>query len=134
MYGVAKELATILKPLVGNTMHPVTNRKEFVEQSRNISLQEGKCIITYDITAIFTSLPAKITFYIFKNKQEQDAGVKQKTITSVKHMIELLGFILNNTYFLFQGQFYKQIECAAIGSPVNPTVINLYRKHLKPKL
>ena len=45
---------------------------------------------------------------------------------SASNIKELLELCLYNTYFLFQGQFYDQTGRAAMGSPVNPKVANLY--------
>ena len=45
---------------------------------------------------------------------------------AANNIIELLGFCLNNTYFLFQDQFFEQTKGAAIGSPVSPIVANIY--------
>ena len=43
-------------------------------------------------------------------------------------------FCLKNTYFSFQGQFYEQVEGAAMGSPVSPIVANLYMEYLEQKV
>ena len=56
-YGVAKELARIIKPLVGSTEHHVNNSKEFIEEIKKIKLEEGECITSYDVSALFTSIP-----------------------------------------------------------------------------
>ena len=50
-YGVAKELSRILKSLVGNSIHHVNNSKEFAEEIRNIKLERGECITSFDVTA-----------------------------------------------------------------------------------
>ena len=42
------------------------------------------------------------------------------------NMIELLGFCLNNTYFMFQDMVYEQTKRTAMGSPVSPIVANIY--------
>ena len=47
--------------------------------------------------------------------------------------ILLLEFCHKNTYFPFQGQFYEQVEGAAMGSPVSPIVANLYMEYLEQK-
>ena len=51
----------------------------------------------------------------------------------VGDIILLLEFCLKNTYFSFQGQFYEQVEGAAMGSPVSPIVANLYMGVLRTK-
>ena len=51
----------------------------------------------------------------------------------VENIILLLEFCLKNTYFSFQGQFYEQVEGAAMGSPVSPIVANLYMEYLEQK-
>ena len=45
---------------------------------------------------------------------------------SVNHIIKLLEFCLNSTSFIYQGQFYQQIEGAAMGSPLSSIVANIY--------
>ena len=51
----------------------------------------------------------------------------------VNDIILLLEFCLKNTYFSFQGQFFEQVEGAAMGSMVSPIVANLYMKYLEQK-
>ena len=36
-------------------------------------------------------------------------------------------------HFSFQGQFFEQVEGAAMGSPVSPIVANLYMEYLEQK-
>ena len=40
-YWVAKELARILKPLVGKYIHHINNHKEFVDEIKNTKIEEG---------------------------------------------------------------------------------------------
>ena len=54
-------------------------------------------------------------------------------LLSVQNITELFGFCLHNTYFSFQNKFYEQVEGAAMESPVNPIVANLYMEYLKEK-
>ena len=67
IYGVAKELARILKPLIGNTIHHVNNSSEFADDIKKNKLDRGECIISYE----FTSIPVKSTIHIIKNKFEE---------------------------------------------------------------
>ena len=54
-YEVAKEVARILKTLTGNTIHHVSNSKEFAGNMKT-RLEKGECIISYDVSALFTSI------------------------------------------------------------------------------
>ena len=123
-YGVTKELAKILKPLTANTIHHVNISKEIAEEIKKNKLDKGECIISYDISALFTSIPVKSAIQIIKNKLEQDTELRKRTSMSTKNILELLEFCLCNTYFLFWGQFYEQTKVAAMGSPVSPVVVN----------
>ena len=49
----------------------------------------------------------------------------------IHHIISLLRFCLNNSYFSFQGRFYQQTEGAAMGSPISPIVANLFLEDLE---
>ena len=51
----------------------------------------------------------------------------------IDDIILLLEFCLKNTYFSFQGQFFEQVEGAAMGSPVSPIEANLYMEYLEQK-
>ena len=125
-YGVAKEIARIIKPLVGSTEHHVNNSMEFTEEIKKMKLEEGECITSYDVSALFTSIPIPAALDIINNKLQEDSDFHSRTKMSTHNIIELLDFCLNNTYFIFQGVFYQQIKGAAMGSPVSPIVANIF--------
>ena len=56
-FGVAKELAKILKPLVYKSPHHINSTRDFVEKVRHITLAPGECLSSYDVSALFTSVP-----------------------------------------------------------------------------
>ena len=132
-YGVAKELAKILKHLVGKSPHHINITQDFVEQARHITLAPGECLSSYDVSALFTSVPVHPALNIIKDLLEKDHTLKERTVIEVSDIILLLKFCLKNTYFSFQDQFYEQVEGAAMGSPVSPIVANLYMEYLEQK-
>ena len=81
------------------------------------------CLHQYQWTQFLTS-------YILL---EQDTLLHDRTVLSVQNIIQLLGFYLHNTYFSFQGQFYEEVEGAAMGSLVSPIVVKLYMEHFERK-
>ena len=79
-----------------------------------------------DVIALFTSVPVALALDIIKNRLEHDTELPNRTILSASNFIKLLGFCLNNTYFLFQDQFFEPTKGAATGTPVIPIVANIY--------
>ena len=125
-YNTAKELAKILKPLVGMSTHHVHNTKDFVEQLKDVRLKQGECIISYDVTALVTSVPIQPVMNIIQQKLVNDKDLQQRTTMSIKHITSLLEFCLRSTCFVFQGQYYEQVEWTAMGSPLSPIVANTF--------
>ena len=132
-YGVAKELAKILKPLVGKSPHHINSTQDFVEQAKHITLAPGECLSSYDVSPLFTSVPVYPALNIIMDLLEKDHTLKERTVMEVSDIILLLEFCLKNTYFSFQDKFYEQVEGAAMGSPVSPIVVYLYMEYLEQK-
>ena len=56
-YETAKELARILKSLVGKSAYSVQNTRDFVEWLKNIKLQPNECVTSYDVKALLHQCP-----------------------------------------------------------------------------
>ena len=85
------------------------------------------------MSALFTSVPVDPALKVIKDLLEKDSTLKERTVLPVEDIILLLEFCLKNTYFSFQGQFYEQVQGAAMGSPVSPIVANLYMEYFEQK-
>ena len=130
-YNTAKELAKILKPLVGLSSHHVHNTRDFIDHIKDVRLRQGECIISYDVTSLFTSVPIQPVVNIIQQRLATDQDLQNRTSMSIKHIINLLEFCLNNTSFVFQGQYYQQMEGAAMGSPLSPIVANIFMEQFE---
>ena len=106
--------------------HHVHNSTQFAVEIKKIKLEEGECITSYDVTALFTSIPVPSALDIIRSKLEQDADLSTRTSMTADNILELLGFYLNNTYFVFQEVFYEQTKGAAMGSPISTIVANIF--------
>ena len=125
-YEVAKELARILKPLVGRSMYHIHTTQDFIQQIKDIKLQKDQCMVSFDVKALFTSVAIRPGIDTIKKLLEEDPELQKRTTLSVTNIIRLLEYCLTSTYFIFQGRFYEQQDGAAMGSPISPIVANLY--------
>ena len=69
---------------------------------KKITLQLGECLTSYDVTALFTSVPIEPALKIIRSLLEKDEKLQDRTVLSEQHITDLLDFCLNNTYFSFQ--------------------------------
>ena len=133
-YETSKDLVRILKPLVGKSPYQVENSKDFIQQIQGIKIQEDQCIMSYDVKALFISVPIQPAIDIIKKLLEEDGELQKRTNMSVNHIISLLEFCLRSTYFTFQGRLYEQQEGTAMGSPISPRVANLFMEDFEKKV
>ena len=90
-----------------------------------------ECLSSYDVTALFTSVQVDPALRVIKDVLDKDPTIKERTVLTIKHIILLLEFCFKNTYFSFQGQFYEQVQSAAMGSLVSPSVATLYMEYFE---
>ena len=82
-----------------------------------------------DVKALFTSVPVDLSIQIVKHKLAQDPSLPQRTSMAIKQIVTFLEFCLKNTYFLFQGKFYEQVQ----GAPIGPLIYNLFTEEFEVK-
>ena len=52
--GMAKTISKVLKPLVGKSPHHIQSTGDFVSKAKGLTLQQGECLTSYDVTSLFT--------------------------------------------------------------------------------
>ena len=125
-YSTSKELSRILIPLVGKSPHHIQNNQDFMEHLKDIQLGPDEIMVSYDVRALFTSVPIQPALEVIEKLLNEDPDLQKRTTMSTKLIMDLLEFCLRSTYFTYRGKFYEQVGEAAMGSPISPIVANLY--------
>ena len=89
--------------------------------------------MSYDVNALFTSIPVDKVIKIIEERLREDPTLKQRCERNVGQLITQLSFCLTTTYFRYDGKCYKQKHGAAMGSSVSPVVANLYMEEFEKK-
>ena len=130
---VDKHIAKIIKPLRGNTEYVVKNSQHFIETVKDIKLEEDETLVSYDVTALYPSVPQEEAIRIIKEELEKDKKLKERTKMTVKHIIQLFRIYVNNTYFIFNGRIYRQINGLAIGASTSGFAADIFMERLEAR-
>ena len=65
-----------------------------MEQVKHITLTPGECLSSYDVSALFTSVPIDPALKIIRDLLEKDPTLKARTGMGVNDIILLLEFCL----------------------------------------
>ena len=85
-YNSAKLLAEILSPLVGNTDHHIINSKHFSDKVRNERVENDEELRSYDVSALFTSVPIDRALVIIRERLESDKTLSEGSTHTPQHI------------------------------------------------
>ena len=123
-YNLAKFLVPLIEPITKNTF-TVKNSFEF---SKEICQQNsGYFMASLDVESLFTNIPLEETIKICRESPYKN----QELLSNInKNQFEkLLRAALCNNYFLFDGIVYQQVHEIAMGSPLGPSLANVFLAH-----
>ena len=89
--------------------------------------------MSYDVSALFTSVPVKESMVIISRRFQDDDSLTGRTSLKPEHIAKLLELCLTTTYFVYNGTYYQHIEGALMGSPISPSVATLFMLDLEAK-
>ena len=79
--------------------HHINSTHDFVEQVKHITLAPGECLSSYDVPALFTSVPEDPALRVIKDLLEKDPTLKDRTVLPIENIILLLEFCLKTHTF-----------------------------------
>ena len=79
MYNTAKFLAKILRPFVGHNGHHIINSEDFTNKIADLEVPPGQKLVSYDVSALFTSIPVNEAIPVVRAKLEDDLGLPDRS-------------------------------------------------------
>ena len=122
------EIAKFLIPLLSDLTKNEYVSKDSFEFAKNVRNQNSDFFMaSFDIDSLFTNVPLDETIDIAVNKL---FGRKKKYEGFSKEQFRtLLTLAVKNSFFLFNGTYYEQLDGVAMGSPLGPTIANIFLCH-----
>ena len=120
-YNLASYLGQMLKN-VSPMNHSCSDTFTFLNDLGHFDL-ENKFMISYDVCSLFTNIPLNETLDLAVKLIIDDKPDLNITPNELK---ELFIYCTSKTNFIFQDTIYDQVDGIAMGSPLAPTLANLF--------
>ena len=105
---------------------------DFIKKIKHLSINpEEETLVSFDVSALFTSIPVPVTLQAINSKISTCTSFTNVCKIPTEKFIKFLEFTLTNCIFCFNKKFYKQLQGAAMGSPVSPVIANIYMEHFQ---
>ena len=117
-YLVAKFLASLLRPHVGQTESYIKDSAHFIQKIGDLHLEPEDLLISFDVISLFTKVPVQESLQYISQLFRQD-------------ITEIFRACLTTSYFLWDQEFYEQTDGVAMGSPLSPMVANFFMERFE---
>ena len=120
-YKLAQYIVELLKPFTSNEY----TAKDSFTFAADIHTQQSKLFMaSLDVDSLFTNIPLLETIelctdLLFHDKDSVD-GLKKDEFR------QLLTLATKDSFILFDGTYYQQVDGVAMGSPLGPTLANIF--------
>ena len=131
-YNLAKHLDEIIKPILSKSSFMIKDTFDFVNTVSQTTINQENCIVSFDVSSLFTNVPVSETIELilnrlFKKKSDTFQGLSRRNLK------ELLEICVQKSIFVFNGEYYEQIDGVSMGSPLGPLFANIFMDELENK-
>jgi hypothetical protein len=128
---LARYLVPILNPLIGKSLTCLKRYEQFVKLINGQHISERHVLMSLDVVSLFTTTPVDESLLVVHKRSEEDVKLQHRTHHTVDTIMELLTVCLCNTYFYWNGDFYRQKRGMAMGSSLSPVVSGIFLEELE---
>ena len=127
---IARSVSDPLSPFNSRKIAaPYTKLTEIFASIKDLKLDDNESLTSYDVTALFTSVPVDGALEVVKEPLQKDNSQKSRTCLNSSQIIILLEFCLTTTYFMFRGQYTNK----KMKLPGSSIIANLYMENFEVK-
>ena len=125
-YKIAKYFIPLLRNITFNE-YTLTDSFSFVDKIINIPNANNYYMASFDVVSLFTNVPLEETTNLIINKLfRESTHVNGLDKVNFRKLFE---FATKDIVFYFNNKIYKQIEGVAMGSPLGPSLANIFMSH-----
>ena len=130
---IDKYVSRIIKTYTLDNPHNIKNSRDFVDKIKPLIVDENKQMISFDVAALYPSVPQDQALNILEEYLQNDQDLKTKTPIPADELMDLFKIVLKRTYFVFNSQLYVQVDGLAIGASSSVFLAEIFMMRLERK-
>jgi len=128
LFHLAIFLKEILQGGLDNSFGFVSNSYQLVRELKEFALDPDHIMVSLDVTSLFTNVPIELAMNSIERRW---SSISHNTLIPLEDFKMAVNFVLNSTFFIFNGICYKQIFGTPMGSPLSPVIADLVLQDLE---
>ena len=108
----------------------IKNSFELVKKLENVELQDNEILVSFDVSALFPSVPIGKTLEILKNWLIESQVSREK----VSLLVRATSLCMKESYFQFGDKFYQQTDGTSMGNSLSPFIASIFMSHFEISL
>ncbi|XP_076046698.1 uncharacterized protein LOC143028455 [Oratosquilla oratoria] len=128
---LARALAKRLRPLVEKLERMLKNSVDFVERIQGMSMEEGDCMVSFDVKSMFTSLPQELLKQAALAEIEGTKDFLKSERLSTEELIGLVNLCLDSNFLWYRDKVYHQRVGTPMGSPISVVMAEMAMQHFE---
>ena len=127
-YKLSKVIESILNNSLTKPKSYIKNSLNLIEIVKNIEIPNDHIMLSLDVTSLFTNIPLEL---LIKGVVKRYPTIMQKYNIPLDDIIGIIKFLMDNTFFQFDNEFYQQTYGSPMGSPVSPIFADIVMTDLE---
>jgi hypothetical protein len=130
-YNICKQLTDILNPIEQAGESYIRDSYHLKELLKEVTIDEQSKLISFDVKALYPSIPVKQALQIIENELKIDTELPQRTKWKIEDIMSLLSLSLETYFKTLDGRIFKQTEGTPIGKSISGPIAGIYMNYFE---
>ena len=130
-YELAKYLDGFIKPNIPST-YMLNSTNDFIDKLNVYPLKGHEKMVSFDVVSLFTNVPLIETIDIIIQRLYSSTAIVTPEIP--KDIFRKMLILCTQGMFLYKDVLYRQLDGVAMGSPLGPSLANMFMAHRECEL